>query len=381
MSSGYSLRQPARHVQKVHILIPTFQPNDAVGNDVLGMYEVLRAAGFDANVFAQFIHPAHQSFARVLVNETGSEWSDPNAILIYHHAIDWDLGEKILARSKNKIVIKYHNVTPPHFYSNYAEHYYWACVRGIEATERLAKIPNTQIWGDSWFNAQEFIKLGVPPERCDVAAPLHRIEDLAREPFDSVVIGKYRGETPNILFVGGIRPNKGHTKALEIFAAYKAMGGLAARLLFVGNYDPNLKLYMDELQEYIVQLNLVPEEDVIFGTSVTPSQLRSYYMAASAFLCVSEHEGFCVPLVEAMSFRAPISAWSTTAVGETAGGCGFLVDGFDSERLAEGLAEIVENPPLAREYAWRGRERYEHVFHADALKQKLVQMVQKVAEQ
>jgi glycosyltransferase involved in cell wall biosynthesis len=364
---------------KVHVLIPTFQPNDAVGNDVLGMYHCLRASGYQTEVYAQFVHPQHQSITRTIDEKTSGLWNDPNDILIYHHAIDWELGENILARTKCKIVIKYHNVTPAHFYKNYAEHYYWACIRGIEATERLAKIPNTWIWGDSAYNAQEFIDLGVAPSRCRVVAPIHRVEDLASKPFDSVVAGIYRGTQPNIIFVGGIRPNKGHTKALEVFSTLRSFSDTEARLLFVGNHDPNLGSYMDELKQYIAYLELQEGQDVIFATSVSPSQLRAYYMTASTFLCVSEHEGFCVPLVEAMAFRVPIVAWSTTAVGETAGGCGWITEEFDSQRLAEGIAEYIENSASAREAATRGRERYETHFHVDAINNQLLRLVEEVA--
>lgn len=366
--------------QRILILIPTFQPNDAVGNDVLGMYHTLRDAGYDTTVMAQFVHPAHEKITKILGSDANGPWDDRDAILIYHHAIDWDLGERVLARTKNKIAIKYHNVTPPHFYSNYAEHYYWACVKGIQATERLSKIPGTWIWGDSWYNAQEFIALGVAEHRCRVAPPLHRIEELGREPFDAVVTGAYRGNVANILFVGGIRPNKGHAKALEVLAAYKQLTDTPARLLFVGNYDPNLKSYMDELREYVAQLAMQEGEDVVFATSVSPSQLRAYYMAATVFLCVSEHEGFCVPLVEAMSFRVPIVAWATTAVGETAGGCGWIVDEYDPAELAKGIAEIVDNAATARELAARGRCRYETVFHTGAIRRKLLSLVEEVAQ-
>jgi glycosyltransferase involved in cell wall biosynthesis len=369
-----NLRRP-----RVLILIPTFQPNDAVGNDVLGMYTTLKDEGYDATVLAQFVHPAHQSITTILNSGNSVPWDDRDAVMIYHHAIDWDLGESVLAKSRNKIVIKYHNVTPAHFYSNYAEHYRWACIKGIEATKRLAKVPVTQVWGDSWYNAREFVDLGVPEERCRVVAPMHRIDELERVPFGAVVAGTYRGRVHNILFVGGIRPNKGHAKALEVLVALKELTDAPVRLLFVGNYDPNLRSYMDELRSHVGQLDLTEGEDVVFATSVTPSQLRAYYMTASVFLCVSEHEGFCVPLVEAMAFRVPIVAWATTAVGETAGDCGYVVDAYDPEELAKGIAEIIENPATAREFASRGRSRYETVFSTGAIRRKFLSLLSEVS--
>jgi glycosyltransferase involved in cell wall biosynthesis len=359
--------------RRVHILVPTFQPNDAVGNDAAGMYYFLKSAGYDARLYAQHIHAAYSSITTQAGGANDDAWDDPNALLIYHHAIDWEMGEKILARTKNKIVIKYHNVTPPEFFSNYSEFYYWACVRGKEATARLAKLPDTLIWGDSQYNADEFVHLGVDPSRCRVVAPIHRIEDLTNEPFDNVVNGVFR-DTCNVLFVGGMRPNKGHAKALETLVALRERTSLPVRMLLVGNFDANLSSYTDDLHEYMKHLNV--SDEVFFARSVTPSQLRAYYMVSSAFLCVSEHEGFCVPLVEAMAFRVPIVAWATTAVGETAGGCGHIHDKFDPDELAGSIAEIIENPELAREFSHKGRKRYEDVFHIRAIERKLLSLVQ-----
>jgi glycosyltransferase involved in cell wall biosynthesis len=361
---------------RILLLIPTFQPNDAVGNDVLGMYHALRHAGYDTRILAQYIHAEHAGFTTVASTGQDEFWQDPNAILIYHHAIEWKLGEEILSRSRNRIVIKYHNVTPPEFYTRYSTDAYGWCVRGMEATRRLAGGRLDFVWGDSSYNAREFIDLGVPPEKCRVVPPIHRIEDLGRAPLDAVITGAYRGDTPNILFVGAFRPNKGHLKALETFAAYRDLSGRRARLIFVGSFDPMLDLYVKEVEEYARQLDVF--DDLAFHRSASLSQLRTYYTIADVFLCVSEHEGFCVPLAEAMYFRTPIVAWATTAVGETCARCGIVCDEFHPEALARGIEECVENPGTARELATRGRGRYETAFHPDAIGARLLNLIQEV---
>lgn len=360
--------------RRVNILIPTFQPHDAVGNDVAGMYEILRAAGYDVHIYAEHIHHAVAPITEKAKLSNDAVWSDPNALTIYHHAILWELGEEVLAKIRHRIVIKYHNITPPEFFQNYGEHYYWACVKGKQSNQRLARIPGIHVWGDSAYNAEELIALGIPRERTRVVAPVHRIEELAHEPFDNVVLGAYRDGTANILFVGGMRPNKGHAKAMEIAAALRECTPRPFRLLFVGSFDQYLSRYTDDLEQYVKHLDLTG--DVLFARSVSPSQLRSYYLTASVFLCVSEHEGFCVPLVEAMAFRVPIAAWATTAVGETAGGCGLLYDDFDAETMAEGIAELIENDGFAADFAERGRRRYEEQFHIDAIRRKLIGLVE-----
>jgi glycosyltransferase involved in cell wall biosynthesis len=362
--------------RRINILIPTFQPNDAVGNDAAGMFEMLSAAGFDTHIYAEHIHHAYSSITEKAQAASGSIWSDPDALTIYHHAILWELGEQLLARIRHRIVVKYHNITPPQFFQNYGQHYYWACVKGKESNERLAKIPSVYVWGDSAFNTEELIQLGVPRDQTRVVAPVHRIEELAHEPFDNVVLGAYRGDRVNVLFVGGMRPNKGHAKAMEIAAALRRVTPRPFRFFFVGSFDPYLSSYTEDLEQYVKHLEL--SEDVIFARSVSPSQLRSYYLNASVFLCVSEHEGFCVPLVEAMAFRVPIVAWATTAVGETAGGCGLIHEQFDAEKMAESIAELIDNESLACEVTERGRIRYEETFHTEAIRRKLLGLVEEV---
>jgi L-malate glycosyltransferase len=368
--------RPARSKGRVNILVPTFQPHDAVGNDAEGMYRLLQTAGYDARLFAQHIHAAYASIT-AKADPTDNAWDDPNALLIYHHAIDWELGEDILAKTKNTVAIKYHNVTPANFFANYSDFYYWACIRGRDATARLAKLPNTWVWGDSQYNADEFVALGHDPARSRVVPPIHRIEGLMREPFDNVVTGAFR-DSANILFVGGMRPNKGHAKALETVVALREFTSLPVRLFLVGNFDPNLTRYTEDLNEYLRHLDL--SDEVFFAHSVSPSQLRSYYMASNVFLCVSEHEGFCVPLVEAMAFRVPVIAWGTTAVGETAGGCGLIHEKFDPHEMASDIAEVLENFDLSRELSHRGRKRYEEVFQIAAIERRLLNLVEEAMQ-
>ncbi len=361
---------------RIFLLIPTFQPHDAVGNDVLGMYHILSAHGYNARIFAEHIHPEHASITTKASPELTEFWQDPAAILIYHHAIEWTLGEEILSRSRNKVVVKYHNVTPPEFYRNYDESSYGWCARGVEATRRLAQGRIDFVWGDSAFNAGEFITLGVPAERCRVVAPIHRIEELGRVPLDAVIVGAYRGDVPNILFVGAFRPNKGHLKAVEVFATFVRRFGRTARLIFAGSFDPMLAKYVAEIEEYARYLEV--DKELHFHRSATLAQLRSYYTVASVFLCVSEHEGFCVPLAEAMYFRTPIVAWASSAVGETCGPCGMVCQKYDPEFLAESIEQYIDDPLLARSMAQNGRRRYETEFHLDAIGARFLSLVREV---
>ena len=362
---------------KILIVLPTFGPRDAVGNDALGMCRWLQSEGYDARIYATWIQPPYERYAHKLDPEDRTLWNSPEDILIYHHAIYWEAGEILMARTKTKVAVKYHNVTPPHFFKEYAQHYYDACMRGMETTRRLTRNPKAWFWGASEFNAGELIDCGAHPDRCRVVPPFHRIEDeLAQAPLDTVITGDYRRSGVNLLFVGGVRPNKGHMKAVDVFAAYRRISGGPSRLTFVGNFDRTLSRYVDDVLAHADYQGVA--EHVRFDFSVSPSQLRAYYLTGTVFLCTSEHEGFCVPLVEAMYFRLPIVAWTSTAIGETCGDAGMLVREFDPLRMAEAVEHCAEDFAGVRLLTCRARARYDAEFSPKAIAAKLLRVVEEM---
>jgi glycosyltransferase involved in cell wall biosynthesis len=363
---------------KVFVAVPNSQPHDAVGNDVLGMAEFLRRAGYETGVFAQWIHPARADCSQIL-DLNDAAWDEPDNVLVYHHAMYWELGEELLEKTAAKVVVRHHNVTPPRFYEPYHEKAVQQCARGLEATDRLARRPGTWYWGASSFNTDDLADRGAPRGRCRVLPPCHRVEEeLAAVPADNCVLARYR-EDRTILFVGGLRPHKGHLRALEVFARFRRLSGRSARLVFAGGSDPDLRQYEDIVRARAIEMGLEGEVDLV--PAATPSQLRACYLAAGAFLCVSEHEGFCVPLVEAMYFRLPIVAWGATAVKETCGDAAIVVEEYDPDKLAEALEERFENPELARELARRGRARYRAVFSHQAIERRLLDLLGEVEQE
>ncbi|MGA2183527.1 MAG: glycosyltransferase family 4 protein [Bryobacteraceae bacterium] len=367
-------------MRKPHIClaVPSFWPRDAVGNDVLGMRECLIAAGYDVTILATWMDKGYERYARPL-NPNDPIVRSRNNILIYHHSICWEAGERLFEKARARVVIRYHSITPPDFFRGYAQHYYDRCASGLAGTARLVRLPGAVFWGTSSFTVDDLIRLGAPPERCRVIPPIHRIEtELACAPFDSVITGDYRKTHPNILFVGGFRPNKGHVKAVEVFAAYRRLSDTPARLVFVGNLDPSLNAYVDKVQARAAALGV--GRDVHFAFSTTPSQLRAYYMTSSVFLCTSEHEGFCVPLAEAMFFRSPIVAWPSTAVGETCGAAGRVFREFDPDAMAAAIEECAENPATSLCLADCGRREYESRFQLRVVGKRLLELVREMEQ-
>jgi len=363
---------------RVHILTPSLVPYDAIGNDVSQMRDALLCHGYSVTVFAEGIHPQCTPIAKPVSTAPADYWQSSEDILIYHHSMGWGSGQDILFNTNNRIVLRHHNVTPPQFFAGYSIPYQQACAAGQEGTERIAHLRNMLVLGDSTFNCDDLIALGVPPENCRVLAPLHLTEELGHEPFDIPTIQRYSGETVNIVFVGGVKPNKGHARAIRAFAVYCRHFNTRSQLIFSGGIDDRLRNYVDDLRQLAASLGVASQ--VVFTGSVTGSQLKSLYVAADIFLCTSEHEGFCVPLVEAMYFRVPIVAWGKTAVPETIGGCGFVLEHWDELQCASYIAELVNDTNLATRFGDLGRKRYQQVFSPGVLQKQLFDIITSLDE-
>jgi glycosyltransferase involved in cell wall biosynthesis len=364
---------------RIHLITPSLVPYDAIGNDVVQMREVLSRSGYPVDVWAESIHPDRKNVARPLSTAPAEFWRSPEDILIYHHSMGWPPGENILFETRNKIILKYHNITPPRFFAPYSPPHMHACEAGVQSTKRIARLRGMTILGDSTFNCADLIAEGANPQECSVLAPFHLTEELSRGPFDLPTVQRYGGDIVNILFVGGIKPNKGHARAIRVFAEYYRCFNHRSRLIFAGGIDERLQNYIGDLRDLAARLDV--GDSVLFTGSITGAQLKSLYIAADVFLCTSEHEGFCVPLVEAMCFRVPIVAWGGTAVPETVGDCGFVLEDWDEFHFASHIDLLVEDNAMAARFGELGRERYTTQFHPDVLRRQLCELAAGVARQ
>jgi glycosyltransferase involved in cell wall biosynthesis len=144
----------------------------------------------------------------------------------------------------------------------------------------------------------------------------------------------------NILFVGRVAPNKKIENLIRVFGIYQKYFNRKSRLFLVGSYDEN-GTYYTKLEKYIA---LSGVDNVVFSGHIKLNEVLAYYHLADIFLCMSEHEGFCVPLVEAMFFGVPIIAYDRCAVKETLGGSGFLINEKDFLVFAKSIDYLIRNP-------------------------------------
>ena len=364
-----------RDGRRIVLLTPALVPYDAVGNDVRGMAGSLRSAGYPVEVYSPFIHPDLTGEAHLLNDETSPFWRDDRVLLIYHHSTGWPEGRAIVAQARCRLVIKHHNVTPPRFFESYSSDHANACAEGEQATRELASRDRTLFWAASGFNAEDLIQYGAPANACRVLPPFHRVDELKTVPIATEVVRRCRQhEGLKILFVGGLKPNKGHARLIQCIAAYSRYADPDCVLILPGSFDPRLQTYLNALRRLAAQLGI--ESRVMFAGPADVSEMRAYYFSADVFLCLSEHEGFCVPLLEAMQFRLPIITHKSTAIPETVGDGGLVWDVDDMASVVESLAMCREHDERYQALADAAWQRLATHYSEQRLRKSLLDLVQ-----
>jgi glycosyltransferase involved in cell wall biosynthesis len=246
----------------------------------------------------------------------------------------------LIFHAPDRLVLIYHNITPAAHFLGFQHHLLGLCYHGRRQLEVFA--PRAELaLGVSEFNRREleaagFARTGVLPIVPDLEA--------SRRPASRVVRRLYRDGRTNVLFVGRIMPNKRIEELIRAFAAFQRRLRPRSRLLLVGD-EAACPHYADRLREMAVALKV---RDVVFAGHVDDDELRACYSVADVALCLSEHEGFCVPLLEAMAAGVPVAAYDAGAVAETLGGAGVLLKDRHPELLAELLALLTSEGSLRR---------------------------------
>jgi len=351
---------------KIAILVPALGERDAIGTDALEMSAALGRMGHDVRLFAA-------------VNSTGAAVASPDAIdafvdrdndvLIYHFAFGWPPGVEILKRVRCRRVVRYHNVTPPEFFDGWSEEYENACRAGREEIAVLAALGCELYLGASPFNVDDFIEAGVSRERTAVLAPFNRLSRLIETPANLDLLNELSDETTTWLTVGRLAPNKGHLDLFDAFATYLDRCDARARLLVIGSEDARLSRYNEAIREKIRSRRI--DAHVRFLRGVDDSVLKAAYLAADALVSLSRHEGFCVPLAEAMALGTPVVALDRGAQAWTLGGAGLVWSEPDPALAAAAVERLRADGKLRSVLRDRGFERVAAAFASDALEAQL----------
>ena len=299
---------PARNGKRIDQLLEGADRGDAITDDARGIALRLRALGYDANVYASDIAPGCDAAAKL-----PSSFAAADA-LVYHHSIGSDVAERFIAAGGRKALV-YHNVTPARYFAPYLPAAAQQLERGREQLARIVAAADVCV-GDSDFNANEMLALGGRNVR--TIPPLTEFGRLDVSPDANVLRAKRR---TTWLFVGRVVPNKGIAALIEAFEAFMALEEDAG-LIVLGKFDP-ADPYYDSLTKSVAMRGIDPY--VTFTGYVDDATVVASYRVADVFVCLSEHEGFCVPLLEAMFFDVPVVAKASGAVPGTLGNAGLLL--------------------------------------------------------
>lgn len=355
--------------QRIIQIVASLNFGDAVGNDVRAIARALNEAGYATGIFTLAIHPKIKDEGVYLINML-PELNEKD-LIIYHYATADELSD-IIKKAPCKVVLRYHNVTPPAFFHGYDEGAEKVTREGLE---EIADLKDDIDYGIvvSDYNKKDLTDMGY---QCPIAvAPiLIPFKDYEQEP-DEDVVSRYSDGRTNIVFVGRIVPNKKFEDVIACFAAYKEKYDPTARLFLVGNYQET-DLYYQYLQDVIKKCGA---EDVIFPGHIAFNAILAYYKIADLFLCMSEHEGFCVPLVEAMFFGTPIVAYASTAIPGTLGGSGVLVETKEPEAVAEKMHQVITDQAYREEIIEKQKRRLKD-FSYDRIKEQILKEIADIQE-
>jgi glycosyltransferase involved in cell wall biosynthesis len=356
---------------RIAILVPHLNHADAVGNDVVAMRDILRAQGHEVRIFAGGSSTCEKE---VIPDDKIFDYlAGKKDILIYHFATGWDRGLEIVKKARCIRIIKYHNVTPPNFFEGIDSIAVRDCRKGRQMIQDFARFNCDLYIADSEYNKQELVDAGADKARCFVLSPIHQIDRLLSIQPDQGVLKTWGDGLVNILMVGRVAPNKGHLSLIEAFSLYHHHYNLNSRLIIVGRENPSLSIYSRMLRDKVSECAL--HNAVAFVGGVSDQALRAYYQLASVFVITSEHEGFCVPLVEAMCMRVPIVALSTSAVPETIGKGGVVWEENNPALFASSIDFIVREPSIHQSLGHLGWQRYANAFSTSRLKEKFLDIL------
>ena len=325
---------------------------DAIGNDIELMYRIL-SEKYKCFVYA--INRFNKQVEYTEKEDLPALLEDAETTVIYHHSVYWEEGFGLVKKAKGKVVFRYHNITPEGFFEDYDSFAYHQCRAGRDQTAELqSEFPEALWLVDSPYNAEDLTK--VNPQRIGICPPFNKIGEWGiKKPDEKILKELVESSDLNILFVGRVAPNKGHLMLLETVRYYCAAYGSDIKLRIVGKFDEALSGYNDLIRQTISEYGL--EDAVEFIGEIDDNKLISYYLGSDFFVCCSEHEGFCVPIVEAQRFGLPTISLNMCAVPDTVGEGGMILS-KDPRLFAAALKVLKDNRDMRDHLRKKGFDNY-----------------------
>lgn len=330
----------------IHQVLVSAAPGDAITNMALQLHGMLGRVG-ESRIYARYIAPGLEHVVCSLRDYQRSSESD---VLIFHASIgDPDVNE-FLADRDEPIVLMYHNVTPSEYFEPYDSSFASLLALGRREVE-LLRPRVVRALAASQFNARELEAMGY--RDVHVVPPTVDFRRLSRvEPRESTLHHFRTLQTPIVISVAQLMPHKRPDMLVEMMHVGETYGTMHPLLLLIGRHriDKYTHAIRQQVRELMVNVHVVgPVDD---------ADLAAMFRSATAIVSASEHEGFCLPLAEAMAMDTPIVARACAAVPETVGDAGVLIpEAAGPMLLNEALTEVINNETLRSDLIARGRRR------------------------
>lgn len=353
---------------KVAIITPRLSHYDAVSNDALGQLHFLQSRDIECCIFAE-------SFDNITgtrhIKELGqflNKRDQSRQCIVYHYSTHWQAGDEAIKQYKAIKILKYHNITPGDFYKGYNTEYSDKCDQGRKALHQLIENGSCNFYlADSNFNSKELKNAGAT--EVTILPPFHQSGNLLATHANLDYLSNLQSaDTTNVLMVGRIAPGKGLELLIRSFAIYHHTFSNNSRLLIVGKKDPNLDCYNRELDQIIDREKLAGSVNIT--GALTTDQLKACYLGSHLFCTTSEHEGFCVPILEAQALNIPILALDRGALAETIANGGLVWQEPNPELFAASIHHITTNPAFYSAIVHTGQKNYQDRFNEAILQRK-----------
>lgn len=320
----------------VHQILPNLEYGDAISNYAILLRRVLRRMGHRSEVFARFIHPKMRRYAKPLKGvRRFAECND--TIWIYHYSIGSEI-TRMVRDLAGPLILIYHNITPPLLTVHADGHMASRSHAGWEDLKTLTDLPRIAV-GVSEYNRSQLSQIGF---RNTAVLPIILDYSVFDRTPKRAIVNKYRDGGVNFLTVSRIYPHKKIDDVIKVFHYYNEYINPRSRLFVVGDAK-GMEDYQAQLFQFCRDLNI---SNVHFTGKVRLRELLAYYRIADVYLCMSEHEGFCVPLLECMYLGVPVITHKCTAIGETMGDAGILVRRKRFDEIAEMAHLLVTDKDL-----------------------------------
>ncbi len=327
----------------LHQVVEAILPGDATSDHVYLLRRWLREMGFNSDIYTDLEASAGQK--GVLPFSMSALAREP--LVIFHHTMGSNMLDE-LNKAGIPLLLIYHNITPPEFFSRLDIMVAQQLLRGRRQLQEVRSATRLAL-SDSPYSERELVEFGFEPTG---VLPIVLDESQYDLPLQKELFAKCRAEGPLLLFVGRVAPNKRQEDLLALLYHYRRVRP-EARLVLVGGHGETD--YLNWLLRFADRLGI--QDAITFTGHVSQQEMVTFYRAADLFISMSEHEGFGKPLIESMYLDLPVLAYAATAVPTTMGGAGVLFGRKDYEALAEVVDLIIYDTTLREQLIAGQRDR------------------------